>query len=61
MKSSEYDDYFTPKRITSRDEDTSLTKKSLENIIKGHEGLILILDDRKDVWEQCRKNVITTK
>jgi hypothetical protein len=29
LSSPDYDDFFTPKRIISRDEDTSLTKKSL--------------------------------
>lgn len=41
---------FTQNRIVSRDEDSNLEKKSLNNIISKSEGFIAIMDDRREVW-----------
>lgn len=50
---------FMPHRIVSRDEDPNLSKKSLDFIIPKNRDFMLILDDRRDVWNHSPLCVFT--
>lgn len=41
---------FVPFRVVSRNEDTNLDTKSMQNILPNRTEYHLILDDRRDVW-----------
>ncbi|GAV55962.1 hypothetical protein ZYGR_0AZ01340 [Zygosaccharomyces rouxii] len=40
-------------RILSRDENGSLTQKSLERLFPTDQSLVIVIDDRGDVWNWC--------
>jgi TFIIF-interacting CTD phosphatase-like protein len=41
---------FLPYRVVSRNEDSSLETKSMQNILPNRSEYHIILDDRRDVW-----------
>ncbi|KAJ2895984.1 putative FCP1-like phosphatase [Zalerion maritima] len=45
-------------RVISRDENGSLTAKSLERLFPTSTGMVAIIDDRADVWPKNRDNLI---
>ncbi|KAG9242693.1 FCP1-like phosphatase-like protein [Calycina marina] len=45
-------------RIISRDENGSMTAKKLERLFPYYKNMVLIIDDRSDVWPEDRRNLI---
>jgi RNA polymerase II subunit A-like phosphatase len=45
-------------RIISRDENGSMVRKSLQRLFPVDQRMVLIIDDRSDVWPQNRSNLI---
>ncbi|CED82134.1 TFIIF-interacting CTD phosphatases, including NLI-interacting factor [Phaffia rhodozyma] len=45
-------------RILSRDESGSLTAKSIERLFPADTSMVVIIDDRSDVWEGSKRNLV---
>ena len=47
-------------RILSRDENGSLTQKSLERLFPTDQSMVIVIDDRGDVWNWCENLIKVT-
>ncbi|CRK23984.1 hypothetical protein BN1708_018074, partial [Verticillium longisporum] len=45
-------------RVISRDENGSITSKSLQRLFPVSTNMVVIIDDRADVWPRNRPNLI---
>lgn len=52
------DRYLFANRVISRDENGSITSKSLQRIFPVSTNMVVIIDDRADVWPRNRPNLI---
>ena len=52
------DKKFFGNRVISRDENGSLTSKNLERLFPSSTNMVVIIDDRADVWPRNRPNLI---
>lgn len=48
-------DVFKSHRIISRNQDPNLDSKSLTHILPSKQQYHLVLDDRRDVWNNCKE------